>query len=177
VQRDILTAYAPVPAVESTASAGKRVTYGRSDDRVQGPEHDRRERDDDRDSEHREGIDVELARLREQVGKWRAMAEAKAATVAELEARIGAEVLATADDDAAATAGVLAGRLAKARAERDTAFATVERAEQQIEDARRQRLATVADDCARTLRRSRPTASSRSSASVTCSPSWRGLTG
>jgi hypothetical protein len=59
---------------------------------------------------------------------------------------MGAEVLAAADDDAAATAEVLAGRLAKARAERDTAFATVERAEQQIENACRQRLTAVADD-------------------------------
>jgi hypothetical protein len=90
-----------------------------------------------------EAAEAQVARLREQAEKWRAMAETKAATVAELEAHMGAEVLTAADDDV--TAEVLAGRLAKARAERDTALATVERAEQQIESARRQRLTAVAD--------------------------------
>jgi hypothetical protein len=88
--------------------------------------------------------EVQVARLREQAEKWRTMAEAKAAAVVGLEVHIGGEVLAAADDDA--TAEVLAGQLAKARAERDTALATGERAEQQIESACRQRLAAVADD-------------------------------
>jgi hypothetical protein len=92
----------------------------------------------------KDATEQDLTVLETQAAKWRELAAAKARQVSDLEAQIGAEVLAAAEDSA--TADALAARLARLRAERDTAKATMAAAETAIQTARRRRLAAVADD-------------------------------